>query len=1059
MAQKQLPEKLLDPDQAAHAAALDRLLRFIVFNDGCSWSSFTGHNEVVSYEAIYPDIVAEAGVQASKDKLIDGVVRHFESTRGNRAFVAGIPSKLFSVLIISWRARARDTWCTNSVVSKVGAAAPKVPSLKAVCDIHFSNSNSAAAPLSGLAHVLVQLDWRSSGLDDFLKAGIDPKILGQNVTFDKWRMSLGPGAAVRKACASCWNTMLLYTSDKEVSSVAAQLCEDVKEGDELFALEGDQAIPCPHPDHVQRSGSSPPRPRIDHPPLPLYNAVTFCLARGLTMPNGVPASSSINGNNLSVPPSATPAAAHLVQGEYLPAASRTPSSYTPRPNQTATGVIPTSLYLKAVSSSRRLHFKFHRERAVAAELKAQISADHARRMHEESVFPPESIALGRITADYKEKEARSLRDKAAAAEVLETVRKERDCLRRELGVERGKVKKLEIRVDRSEKAVEQAEALAATGRNAAEAAADKRMEDLRSAHAQDLGEMRKKRDKLKGKLEAEVERSAGLASQLLASQHDIGQPAETLRLAVAEATNSVRAELSSLHAQALGSVERKRDQLRVDLEKERGHASELAATISSLEAEAKLSSELAQAAMEAAQTAADKRIVELGTDLDSAKREADDLRSQAQADAVRLTESAARIAELEGAVKEAQSALSASTAAKQAVERKLANSILTHTQKYGTIKNAQAALQAEADKRDTQASSLLETVKALERKLESQDEVTKSAAMRIVELDKDVQTARTQQAAAEARLDSAIASHAGHVDAVRSALQVQLDQELGRTSELQTRVQQHMADALLASEVAGKSLHQEQAQSQRQLSQLRQASQAHFVRESKILMDRIATLEIQLRESTSTYEARTRQEKASGWNAFADLEKVYVGMREWQTGSTDGFIPAAIQYGGSLQVGSAHRASQTGPSTSSRSTSLTVPAQRAQLVSLGSAFSSSAIVPRQRPNSFTGPIPSDRAQEIEQLGTGGSVPVSRRPSPSGVQVQAVVTNRSSSVPAPIFPAMPNSSSYAPSASTSSRPPQQTISAGLTESTLAVEKGKSTNEGDCANADQAGPMQT
>lgn len=60
MAQKQLPEKLLDPDQAAHAAALDRLLRFIVFNDGCSWSSFTGHNEVVSYEAIYPDIVAEA---------------------------------------------------------------------------------------------------------------------------------------------------------------------------------------------------------------------------------------------------------------------------------------------------------------------------------------------------------------------------------------------------------------------------------------------------------------------------------------------------------------------------------------------------------------------------------------------------------------------------------------------------------------------------------------------------------------------------------------------------------------------------------------------------------------------------------------------------------------------------------------------------------------------------------------------------------------------------------------------------------------------------------------
>jgi len=60
MAQKQLTEKLLDPDQAAHAAALDRLLRFIVFNDGCSWSSFAGHDDVVPYEEIYPDIVAAA---------------------------------------------------------------------------------------------------------------------------------------------------------------------------------------------------------------------------------------------------------------------------------------------------------------------------------------------------------------------------------------------------------------------------------------------------------------------------------------------------------------------------------------------------------------------------------------------------------------------------------------------------------------------------------------------------------------------------------------------------------------------------------------------------------------------------------------------------------------------------------------------------------------------------------------------------------------------------------------------------------------------------------------
>jgi hypothetical protein len=315
--------------------------------------------------------------------------------------------------------------------------------------------------------------------------------------------------------------------------------------------------------------------------------------------------------------------------------------------------------------------------------------------------------------------------------------------------------------------------------------------------------------------------------------------------------------------------------------------------------------------MEAAQAVADKRIGELGTDLDSAKREADDLRSQAHTDTVRLAESAARIAELETALKEAQSALSASTAAKQAVERKLANTILTHTQKYGAIKNAQAALQAEADKRDTQASKLLETVKALERKLESQDEVTKSAAMRIVELDKDVQTARTQQAAAEARLDSAIASHAGHVDAVRSALQVQLDRELGRTAELQTRVQQHMADALLAAEAAGKSLRQEQAQSQRQLWQLRQELQAHSVRESKILMDRIATLEIQLRESTSTYEAQMRQEKASGWNAFAHIEGLYMDMRKWQTGSMYGVSPAAHQYGGARGTGESH----TGPST------------------------------------------------------------------------------------------------------------------------------------------------
>ncbi|KAI9637508.1 uncharacterized protein MKK02DRAFT_43433 [Dioszegia hungarica] len=272
-------------------------------------------------------------------------------------------------------------------------------------------------------------------------------------------------------------------------SATFRLSHDVDEGDELFVLSGSTASACPHPKHAERSLSHAPPPDVT------ISSFTASIGSGPspTMPIPAPTTSSAH---MDLPRSQP--AEYSSATCALPTSSPDSSQSAPRKRTRSQmgkrDLVPMSLYRRAVDNTRRL----------------QVTRQQARER-----------------VDKLDNQLRVVKGKKCV-------------LKQKLQRERQKGNTLAERLKRHVRVEEEARlarAQAESARLAVEAEltaeAEKRLNDLHSAHAHALTDIRKERDQARTDLEAERRQTKELAASVSRLKADLAQSEDARRSSAA----------------------------------------------------------------------------------------------------------------------------------------------------------------------------------------------------------------------------------------------------------------------------------------------------------------------------------------------------------------------------------------------------------------------------------------------------------------------------------------------------------------------------------------------
>ncbi|GFZ49536.1 hypothetical protein JCM24511_07656 [Saitozyma sp. JCM 24511] len=230
--------------QAQCAAALDDLLfhASICSKEGVGWGDSPKRMRAMSFGEDWKGVVEASPNNTTPKGLVNRIRERFLKRR-----VDDVPVPILEALHTEWHKRLLDVGWFVPSLEPTSTSNPRHPEagLRAVFrstpkGIEFEDEEDHKA--IGLGFVVVQLP--DMPYDQLLRSGFSPESLVRTTREGRWKLVLGPGALLRRACTCCfWITA--YDDFYPAFTSCGWIVDEIEGDREVFMLGGTDAVRIP----------------------------------------------------------------------------------------------------------------------------------------------------------------------------------------------------------------------------------------------------------------------------------------------------------------------------------------------------------------------------------------------------------------------------------------------------------------------------------------------------------------------------------------------------------------------------------------------------------------------------------------------------------------------------------------------------------------------------------------------------------------------------------------------------------------------------------------------